>query len=148
MGGLNTILSFKNKVEEAEQELSSGSLMQELVLEHEKEIVEANKEQLYEFGQNPLGISLGSYSPYTIKRKIEKGQPYDRVTLKDSGDFYAGFHLEADNTGFTITSSDWKTGELLARWGQIFGLTVANRLHLAWTLPFPALYNRIKSILI
>lgn len=48
-------------------------------------------EQLYQ-GIDAKGVRLdskgGSYSPFTILLKQRKGQPTNRVTLKDTGAFY------------------------------------------------------------
>lgn len=53
-----------------------------------------NTEQMYE-GQLSTGEAITpSYSANTVKIKKKKGQPYDRVTLKDTGDFYRGYHLQ------------------------------------------------------
>ena len=147
MAGLNSILSLKNRVYEASQNLINGTYMQMAVTNNASAIIEANQDQLYELGHNPLGISIGSYAPKTITIKKDKGQPYDRVTLKDTGDFYAGFHLDADNTGFRISSTDWKTEELLERWGNVFGLTEENRLRISWSLFFPFLIKTVREVI-
>lgn len=53
-----------------------------------------NTEQMYE-GQLSTGAAiLPHYSANTVAIKKRKGQPYDRVTLKDTGDFYRGYHLQ------------------------------------------------------
>lgn len=67
--------------------------------------------QLFEKGEDSLGISLGEYSLTTIlgtsrfEGKLAKGQRIDHITLKDTGDFYEtwdiipflkGFRMEAD----------------------------------------------------
>ena len=47
--------------------------------------------QLYKEGVVEDGgqaIVLPNYSPYTVQMKIEKGQPYDHMTLRDTGAFY------------------------------------------------------------
>lgn len=85
--------------------------------------------QLYERGENGRanGDGLGNgeviwdyapYAPRTIKNKKKAGQPYDRVTLKKSGDFYRGFYVDVDEDGFSIESSDWKADMLKKKYGQ------------------------------
>lgn len=52
------------------------------------------EEQLFEQGINRLGVDIMDYAPYsplTIAIKEEKGQPTNRVTLRDTGDFEASF---------------------------------------------------------
>lgn len=58
------------------------------------------------------------YAPRTIKRKIKKGQPTDRVTLKDTGKFYDSLYLEFDESGFRILSNDEKAKYLIAKYGS------------------------------
>ena len=99
-------------------------IAEEAILEDKRAIIQANKAQLYEDGIDSLGRSLGRYSPMTIEYKKAAGQPYDRVTLKDTGDFYAGFDLASKEFPFSIESSDIKTEKLKKRFGKnIFGLT-------------------------
>lgn len=145
MAGLASILSLRDKVARTANLVESGEPQSDAITEHEKEILDLNKKQLYEFGHNPLGISIGSYTPKTIAIKKEKGQPYDRVTLRDTGDFYAAFHLSVDKAGFTISSTDWKTEELLEKYGNVFGLTEENRLYVAWHFLFPFVLNFVKE---
>ena len=64
--------------------------------------------QLFEFGEDSLGNSLGEYSPFTVLEKIKKGQPDDRITLKDTGDFYNSFIVVPYRGGFTINADPIK----------------------------------------
>ena len=49
------------------------------------------------------------YAPRTIYNKTRKGQPTDRVTLKDTGEFYNSLRIEFDENGFRIVSDDDKS---------------------------------------
>lgn len=86
--------------------------------------------QLYEQGINGRGREIMSYAPYrpsTIKRKIKKGQPTNRVTLRDTGKFHGSMFLVVDEDGFYITSDDEKTKYLIKKYGdEIFRLTNEN----------------------
>lgn len=86
--------------------------------------------QLYRRGIEGFGTKIMSYAPYaprTIANKKRKGQPYTRVTLKDTGAFYEGFKVIANSEGFYITSTDEKTDKLVEKYGQsIFRLTAEN----------------------
>lgn len=93
-------------------------------------IIELNtQKQLFNKGIDSTGKSLesigGFYSFETVNIKNEKGQPTDRVTLKDSGDFYNSFRVFLNNKGFVITADTIKdTDNLIDRWGaDILGLT-------------------------
>lgn len=71
-------------------------------------IVELNtQDQLFDKGIDSLGKSLEPpYSPFTVRLKQEKGQPTNRVTLKDTGDFYNSFSAFVDSSADIIISSD------------------------------------------
>jgi hypothetical protein len=60
--------------------------------------------QLYQLGEDSTGRSLGEYSPFTVREKRRKGQPTDRVTLKDTGEFYMSFQVIPFRGGFEITA--------------------------------------------
>lgn len=112
---------------------------QELLPEHLNNLIEKNsdviidmitEEQLYEEGITGKNVKISSYAPYTertIKNKIYKHQPVDRVTLKDKGLFYKGFYVQTDNEGFIIRSDDAKANELEQKYGlAIYRLTNSN----------------------
>lgn len=83
----------------------------------QQDIINLNTEsQLYDKGIDADGNSLGEYSRATIygtsayEGKISKGQPYDRVTLKDTGAFYESFSMKLTNDGFIISANTIKGG--------------------------------------
>lgn len=93
-------------------------------------IIELNTiEQLYNKGIDSQGKSLGSYSPFTVKEKIKKGQPTDRVTLKDTGEFYKSFQIDLSGDDIIIEADTIKIAwdgaqDLLDIYGDdILGLT-------------------------
>lgn len=101
------------------------------IMSHEKEIIEAVvQNQLYERGINGTGVEIMSYEPYrprTIKNKQRKVQPYNRVTLKDTGEWYNSLRLVYDVDGFFITSTDEKNTYLKKKYGPtILRLTNEN----------------------
>lgn len=105
--------------------------------------------QLYEQGIEGRGIPIMSYRPYaprTIKKKQKKGQPYDRVTLRDTGEFHASLRVESDENGFYIVSSDEKAEYLLERYGTtIFRLTNENLKELLNNYIRPSLAKKLKA---
>lgn len=120
------------------------------ILKHEKVIVDMiAEEQLYEQGIEGRGIKIMSYQPYrprTIKKKLKKGQPTDRVTLRDTGEFYASLHVEFDEGGFYVTSTDDKAKYLLDRYGKtIFRLSNENLNILLRDYIRPELYSKLKD---
>ena len=91
----------------------------------EAEILDYNtEEQLYLLGQDSTGAKLpGPYRPLTIEIKRAKGQPTDRITLRDTGDFHESFRIDWQETEFKIQATDWKIGKLTREYGpEIFGL--------------------------
>lgn len=61
--------------------------------------------QMYEKGQDGTGKKLRPYSRYTIRYKISKGQPKDRTTLRDSGDFHASIQVTAYKDFYEVSSN-------------------------------------------
>lgn len=89
-----------------------------------KLMTDLERERLFS-GQNADGSWVEPpYTPFTVELKEEKGQPTDRVTLKDTGDFYEGFIVERKGDVVIFTSTDWKTNALVEKYGDaIFGLS-------------------------
>ena len=58
-----------------------------------------------------------------MKNKKKKNQPHDRVTLYDTGSFYAGWLIHSEEFPILFNSADPKTGALVKKYGAaIFGL--------------------------
>lgn len=119
------------------------------------QILDLNTEdQLFNKGIDSLGRRLedigGSYSPYTINIKLSKGQPTDRVTLKDTGAFYDSFELKSGLTFIEITANPYKEDgkNLVNEWGgYILGLTTENKEWLANELKI-RVFEQIKRELL
>ena len=93
------------------------------------------QDQLYNKGIRSDKTKIGQYAPYTIEIKRLKGQPYNHITLKDTGDFYDSFVAFVDNSADIQISSDpiktdaltGLTTDLTIRYGEkIIGLTEEN----------------------
>jgi len=147
--GLNSILGLLSTVETVERNLNDGFYTKKALEKNKEKIVELNVEQLYDYGINSLGIRIDTYdpySPYTIRVKKEKGQPYDRVTLRDTGDFHKSFEVVFDPASFYITATDGKTQMLVERYGErIFGLTAENRKELTEQYVIPEVAKEIRQ---
>jgi hypothetical protein len=90
----------------------------------EDEIEELNRDQLWQGTKSDRTKIIPPYAPSTIRRKKKKGQPYNRVTLKDTGQFYASIQAFVDQSGINISSTDFKTKFLKGRYGkEILGLS-------------------------
>jgi hypothetical protein len=111
------------------------------------EIIRINTEdQLEEEGIDSLGRKLGDYAPSTIAYKRRKGQRYDHVTLKDTGDFYNSFNVKVNVNEIIIDADDSSkyNKPLFEVWGvDVLGLTDDNMNYIKEMI----LENYIKFVL-
>ncbi len=98
--------------------------------EFQQFVLDLNRQgQLYDEGINSQSEALktigGDYSKKTKAIKQAKGQPINRVTLFDTGDFYKSFAINPTVDGFDIVADTLKEDQdLIDRWGkEILGLT-------------------------
>lgn len=109
------------------------------------------EEQLYRQGITGKGVEIMSYAPYkdsTIRYKIKKGQPTNRVTLFDTGSFYGNMYVIADAEGFYIISKDPKTEKIIAKYGNdIFRLTDSNFTNIVRNYIRPEIIRRLKEVI-
>ena len=87
------------------------------------------KNQLFDKGEDSLGVSLGEYSPFTQQIKVSKGQRVDHITLNDTGEFYESFMVTPFRNGFLITADPVKDDDnLFVEYGEeIVGLNDENK---------------------
>ena len=132
-------------------DVESGRITQGMFQLYEKDIIALNtEEQLFKKGENALGVSMQTYAPYkpvTIEIKRDKGQPTDRVTLRDTQAFHNSFFIFADNKAAWFKATDKKSQKLYDKYGEIFGLTVENRNKVAWEYLYPMLITELKFAL-
>lgn len=133
--------------------LTDGTYLSEIIKENEVWICEMNTEdQLYERGVNRVGVDIMDYMPYTpktIEIKEIKGQPTNRVTLRDTGDFHRSFEVVTDSDKFTIIAKDYKTDGLVRKYGrQILGLTDENAQELVTAYIYPDLLSKAREVLL
>lgn len=154
MAGLKSIWDLEDRVQSLNEGLTNGMFVREVIDEGQTTafIIDANaEEQLFEQGINRLGVDIMDYRPYTpltIAIKEEKGQPTNRVTLRDEGDFESSFYLEVGESQFEIKAGDFKTEDLIKKYGrQILGLTDENISILIWQYMYPDLLAKTKQIL-
>lgn len=148
--GLALIENLKRRVVAFDQNVIP--YLQSIIWDNEAYILDMNGEdQLFDQGINRLGVSIMDYAPYsdiTIEIKEAKGQPTNRVTLHDEGDFAASFFLDVGEKTFEIKASDWKTEELIKKYGrQILGLTDENITKLIWEYIYPDLLKHAKRVI-
>ncbi len=131
-GGIDDITSLLERTDRLNTALNDGTLIRAAIVVHEREVLEANREQLYS-GRDSEGRQITPpYKPNTVRWKKSKRQPYDRVTLLDEGHFYDAFDINYNDDNFEITSRDWKAPDLTQKYGlDIFGLTEQARNELS-----------------
>lgn len=150
---MNIIADLYKRVVIFNEGLVSGMYIQRIITDNEAYIVDLNaQDQLYEEGVNRLGVSIMDYAPYrplTIAIKEQKGQPTNRVTLRDTGDFESSFYLEVSDKQFEVKASDWKTEALIKKYGrQILGLTDENISSLIWDYIYPDLMEKAREVIL
>lgn len=124
-------------------------IMGKLIKENAHVVEDLQTDQL-NAGMDSEGNPIGPpYRPLTVTLKKAKGQPYDRVTLKDEGDFHAGLFLSGGaKNQFAIGSSDPKTGKLQAKYGdEILGLNEASQHRLIDDLLRPEIGTEALKVL-
>lgn len=94
------------------------------VRKHEATVIDLNTDEQLLKGQDSTGRPITpGYRPLTVQIKRLKGQPTDRVTLKDEGDFHQSFRVVYGSNYFALTATDPKTQKLERKYGkEIFGL--------------------------
>lgn len=147
---MKKITDLRKRVADFNEALTSGRLMQDIIWDNDAYIIDMNaEEQLFERGINRLGVEIMDYAPYspvTIEIKEAKGQPTNRVTLRDEGDFESSFFLEVGDKQFEIKASDFKTEDLIKKYGrQILGLTDENIAILIWQYIYLDLMDEAKK---
>ena len=118
-----------------------------LIVSNKKEVTDLNtKKQLFDKGINSDGTEVEpEYKKTTISIKERKGQPTNRVTLKDTGSFHKKFYVDSKKKSFTLDSKDSKRDDLVDKYGErIFGLTQKSRSSLSRTLK-KDLVKRVKN---
>jgi len=112
---LNSILRLN--LDAIALEITKNNLLKTLIIKLNTEGTPTS--QLYNLGEDSFGKKLsgktiaigGEYTPFTKQLKQEKGQPTDRITLKDTGDFYMSFDVIPYRGGFNIVADGFKQGE-------------------------------------
>ncbi len=73
-------------------------------------------------------VILPKYTPFTVRKKKQKGQEHRFVTLHDKGDYYGSIKLRFGTPTtswlFLVYATDWKAQKLETKYGaEILGLS-------------------------
>lgn len=109
------------------------------------------EEQLFKKGTTGDGAKISSFKPYapsTIRIKKKKGQPTNRVTLRDTKEAYFRARIKAKKLGVEIDSGVEYFKELEAKYGsESFEWTSDNKRKIAELLLIPAITKENKKLL-
>lgn len=101
--------------------------LKKAVDKHKNLFEDANIEQLEQGILNNGEEITPPYRPLTIQIKRIKGQPTNKVTLKDSGDFHRSIIVELESGGIGFDATDYKTTDLEKKYTiNILGITDDN----------------------
>jgi hypothetical protein len=107
--------------------VDTRQVIQEAFDESAESYADLNASQMFSGVDKDGELITPGYKPLTIEIKKLKGQPVDRVTLRDTGSFYKGIYARLDGTQIYVDSKDEKSKELQFKYGEfIFGLTTDN----------------------
>ncbi len=105
------------------------------------------EEQMY-LGINASGNAISpDYADSTINYKKRNFQPYDRVTLKDSGDFYDSIEIEARTDDFVISTQITYSIYLVTKYAEILGITDTNLERFVNTYTLPIIKQSFNDII-
>lgn len=140
---MNTWLSVYETLKNVDLEFEAA----ESFNESSKEFERLNTEQLY-MGITSEGKEITpAYAASTIVRKKSKGQPYDRVTLRDTGQFYQKLDAYADNNKIYIDSDVDYSKYLAEKYtDKIFGLSKDNKKQFSFGPYWSVLKVRLENV--
>ena len=119
-----------NSLLQASEAVELPFLVENSLVETRTQYTDLQKEQLF-MGKlsdgeeiQRIGAKYKGYAPRTIREKEKKGQPTDRVTLRDTGEFYFEVFADPRADGIVVGSADSKSEQLQEDYGpKIFGLS-------------------------
>lgn len=90
----------------------------------EDRMIDLNVEQMEQGIKADGDRIIPPYKPSTVSRKKKMGQPTDRVTLKDTGDFHNSVRVKRFPKMYELVAQDWKSEQLQEKYTHsILGLT-------------------------
>ena len=112
------------------QNIPIEAMFQKVTQENVAVIEDKNIAQM-EAGLDAHGLEIEPpYTEFTVGIKKALGQPFDRVTLKNQGDFHKGTKAEVSISGFEMTNTDSKWGKLSEKYGDVIGLNDTSKQEL------------------
>ncbi len=132
----------------AELQKAVNDSIQESINQNKQAIKELQtQEQLYQ-GKNSKGIDIKpAYAESTIKIKRKKGQPTNRVTLFDKGDFYNSLEIIAGKNDAIIRTVISYSVFLVNKYADILGLDEESWTEFINKYTIPTIKNNFNDII-
>lgn len=140
-------MAFLNQLIQRFEALQVQSVIAESFEETAESYADLNAGQMYS-GRNSEGDPITpTYTRLTVAYKKRKGQPADRVTLRDTGDFYKGIYAKLEGTSITVGSTDDKAKLLEEKYGEeIFGLDLEPKREFVFGPFLKAVQEKISAV--
>lgn len=138
---MTTILDMKRRFES----LNTNEIIEKVMQESTEQIADLNAQQMFAGQRADDTETEPPYAPLTVAIKRLKGQPTDRVTLRDTGAFYRGITAKIEGDQVVVRSTDEKAPELQDKYGDIFGLDTQFKGEVIRETIKPAIKKAIES---
>lgn len=140
---MNTWKNLYDRLNQVDLEFEAAEGFNEV----HKDFERLNAEQMY-MGKRSDGQEITpAYAPSTIERKKRKGQPFDRVTLRDTGLFHSKIIAYADNEKIYTDSDVDYTEHLVEKYTEkIFGLDRDSKKEFAFGPYWSVMKRRLSSV--
>lgn len=141
------IVQYNNKL----QAIDLNKEIVAILRDNTDAMADLNREQLQEGKRDDNSMIDPPYAKLTIEIKKQKGQPWDHVYLRDTGDFWARIRYFITGKRIYALDSDEKTKKLLDKYddgsASVLGLTKENKGFFTKDIFAPALYARLRKLL-
>lgn len=136
-----SLLQIKQRFESLSLEQVAADVMEE----NSQLLADVQAEQMFKGIERSGELINPPYARRTVVIKREKGQPSDRVTLRDTGDFYQGLYVRVEGATLSFGSDDEKTQDLQDKYGDIFGLSSTFKSEFIRDTLKPAFRKKIRE---
>lgn len=134
---------FSDKIQGLKTDLDF--IVLETFKENETHLEAVNTLQLFT-GVKADGSKLKpDYKESTKKIKAKKGQPFNRVTLNDTGNLYSTLNYKADLKGITVKTDTEYDKYLVKKYGVFLGLTPENKRKFIKDIFKPSILKKVSN---
>lgn len=128
---------------------STDELIIDQVRQEEAFAIQLQADQMFDGRRGDGQQILPRYTQATVRIKRRRGQPTDRVTLRDTGDFHDSIVIDYGSDSFQYDATDEKRARLTRKYGNgIFGLDDQSLSDLIGRVREPIIREMQKRILI